>query len=393
VSGPDGKPARLGALDAFRGLTMAAMVVVNNPGSWGHVYGPLRHAPWDGCTPTDLIFPFFLFIVGVSMAFARPPGVGLSAYGRVARRAGVLLFLGLLLNAFPAFDFANLRLTGVLQRIGVCYALAAVLAMHVSLRWQVVVGGVVLVGYGVLLAVGRDISPMGEAERQHVQKLMYAAAAPWPWENVVRGVDVWLLGAQHVYRGAATDPEGVLSTLPATVTVLFGLWAGVWLKGERARAAGSGEGTGRAAVGLVVAGVVVAAAGWVVAVWQPFNKPLWTPSYALWTGGLAAVVLGGMLAVCDGWRQGARVSLPLRVLGVNAIVLFVGTGLLGRAMAVALFAREGGAAETAKSWVIGRVFGGPVEAPWQSLAYALGMLAVWWVILVWMWRRGWQVKV
>src|SRR6267143_3948596 len=286
-------PLRLLSLDAFRGLTIAAMVLVNNPGTWAAVYAPLKHAEWHGLTPTDVIFPFFLFIVGMAIPLSRPTA------GRVLRRAAVIFALGLVLNGLPAFDWTTLRIAGVLQRIAVCYLVAAVLFLATSWRTQAIVTAALLLGYwGAMTLVpvpgfGRgDLGPEG---------------------NVAAWLDRALLGP-HIWRGARVyDPEGILSTVPAVATTLLGVLAERWVRGARpARTIAGGLGL----AGLI--GVVLGAA-W--GLWFPLNKSLWTSSYAVLTAGLALLVFAACYWAIEirGWRRWAT---PFAVLGVNALALY-----------------------------------------------------------------------
>lgn len=254
---------RLASVDALRGLTVAAMLLVNDPGDWGHVYWPLEHAEWNGCTPTDLIFPFFLFIVGVSIALALGPRLERgdarapllrAAMGRALR----ILLLGVAINLLAAWLLPgrDMRWPGVLQRIGVCFAVTAALAIHTPRRaWWISLGSL-LAGYAVLLHFG------GTAR----------------WDNPVDRVDGMVFGHyvwdHNTVTGQVHDPEGLLSTLPAIASTLLGLCAGTWLRAGARRA-------------LLIAGVMAVVVGWLAATVQPFNKNLWTPSFVLWTAGWA----------------------------------------------------------------------------------------------------------
>ncbi|UNK49056.1 heparan-alpha-glucosaminide N-acetyltransferase domain-containing protein [Lysobacter sp. S4-A87] len=340
--------ARYASVDALRGITVAAMLLVNNPGDWGHVYAPLLHAHWHGCTPTDLIFPMFLFIVGVSITLALMPrlerGDAPSVLARpVLVRAARIVGLGLLLHlcALWAFDLAHYRVMGVLQRIGLCFAAAGLLALHARPRTQWLVLAALLVGYGALLAAGGSYEP---------------------FVNLASRVDHALLGV-HVYQldpasGRGHDPEGLVSTLGALATTVLGMRAGDWLRRGDLRALWLG-GAAALAIGL--------AWSW----WQPFNKNLWTPSYVLWTGGIACWVLAVVHWLVD--RQG----LPAlgRAFGVNAIAAYAGSAF----MLYALVA--GGWLEPLyrlgfADWMTPRL--GPY-AP--SLAFAIAVVVVWWVVV------------
>ena len=261
-------PIRFTSVDALRGITVAAMLLVNNPGDWGHVYWPLLHAQWHGITPTDLVFPFFLFIVGVSIALGIVPRVEAGADPAVLRRsicmrAAKIIGLGLVLHllAFWLMDKAWFRPWGVLQRIGFCFAVAGLFALYVRPRAQWIFIAVVLLGYWALLATNGGYAP---------------------FENLVSRVDTALLGPM-VYQfdpatGRGHEPEGLLSTLPAIATTLLGLRAGEWLRRAQLQR-------------LLPAGVTSLVVGLLWALTFPINKNLWTSSYVLFTGGCAVMYL------------------------------------------------------------------------------------------------------
>ena len=372
---PLGAPPRLLSVDALRGLTVAAMVLVNNPGTWRAVYGPLQHAPWHGWTPTDMVFPFFLFVVGVSIPLALGPALERGAGGlaaRVLRRAAVIFALGLLLHALPFFPLATLRIPGVLQRIAVCYLLAALLVVATrgarGWRIQAVAAGVLLVGYWLLMTkvaapgqVAGDLSPGG---------------------NLAGYVDRLVLGPRHIWQATRVyDPEGILSTLPATATTLLGVLAGHWLRAGR-----SGP---RIVGGLALGGLVAAALGWLWGLSFPVNKPLWTSSYALLMAGLAALALAAGHWVIEvrgrrGW------AAPFAVLGVHALVLFFLSSLMAKLLVIV---RVGAGGPRLHAWLFEHLF-----APWASpvnasLAYALAYVLLWWA-LMWVFdRSGLRIRV
>lgn len=286
---------RFASVDALRGLTVASMLLVNNPGDWNHVYAPLEHAAWNGCTPTDLIFPFFLFIVGVSIALGLVPKREAGTSAALLDRAVLVralrivgLGLGLHLCAWLLLDLAHFRPWGVLQRIGLCFLAAGLAAIHLRATGQWACVGVLLVGYALLLAATGGSAPFG---------------------NVVSRVDTALLGPHLCLFDAATgrghDPEGLLSTLPAIATTLLGVRAGAWLRSGRQRAL----------LGFALA-ALAAGAFWSLV--QPFNKNLWTSSYVLWTAGWAAVALLAAHVLVDlrGWPALGR------SLGINAIAAY-----------------------------------------------------------------------
>ena len=343
---------RLCSLDALRGCTVAAMLLVNDPGDWGHVYRPLDHALWNGCTPTDLIFPFFLFVVGVSVALAILPRLEQgSAAARLTRaalwRAARIVLLGLAINGLAAWLMPgrDMRIPGVLQRIGVCFAAVALFAIYTRPRtqWSVIV--LLLLGYWGLLELGGSLAP---------------------WTNIVSRTDSALFG-HYVWSidpvsGRGHDPEGLLSTLPALATTLLGLRAGCSLRRERLRA-------------LLLGGLLSLALGALWSLWLPFNKNLWTPSFVLWTAGWAMLTLlvSRWLVERHGWP-------PLgRRFGVNAIAAYAGSEImqivlpgLGQASWYrGLFA----------DWMSPRI--GPYL---PSLAFAVVVVAFWWLV-VWVLDR------
>ncbi len=302
------KTQRLVALDAFRGITILFMIIVNTPGTWEHVWPPLEHSPWNGCTPTDLVFPYFLFIVGVAMWFSfkkynhRLNGGSL---WRIVRRVIGIFGLGLLINAVAAdFDWTHLRILGVLQRIALAYGLASVLVLLLGRTWRWVVAALILLGYwGVLLYYGGD----------HPLDLM---------TNLVRQIDLQVLGANHMYHGypmneahkIAFDPEGLLSTLPATVNVLLGYQMGEMI--------GNSKDHFKTSLFLMVFGILGIGLGLVWDPYFPINKPIWSSSYVLFTSGWASLWLGIMLWMIDvkGWK---RWAMPLVATGMNPLFIYV----------------------------------------------------------------------
>ena len=369
-------PARLLSLDAFRGLTMAAMVIVNNPGDWAHVYPPLLHAQWHGCTPTDLVFPFFLFIVGVAITLSSKS----ASPARIGSRAAKLVGLGLFLAGFPRFNPARWRLPGVLQRIGLCYLGAALLyrwslppadqpgRIATTARRVGLAAATALVGYwAVLLAV-----PGATGQRYDLT----------PEGNVGAMLDRALM-AGHLWK-PAWDPEGLLSTVPALGTTLAGVLAGLWLKASR-------PGWPRAA-GLAAGGAAAAAVGLAWNLVLPLNKSLWTSSYAIYTAGLGAIFLAACYVVVDLWGA-RRLAYPFVVLGTNAIALFVLSGLLTKITLVARVTLADGSEVAWRTWAYGRFFeplASPVNA---SLLYAAANLGLLYVVLWVLFKRGIILKV
>ncbi len=379
-------PTRLISLDVFRGLTIMGMILVNNPGTWGAIYPPLEHAAWHGWTPTDLIFPFFLFIVGVAIPLAFTKRLARGAdrgdlVRKTVKRAAVLFGLGLALSFYSrgwrflageGMDLSDLRIMGVLQRIALCYLAASLLFLYTSARTRWVVGAVLLLGYWATLT----LVPVPGIGAGHLDV---------PQETIAAFVDRLVLGG-HLWVGAdgLWDPEGLLSTLPAIVTTLLGLAAGRLL-GRDDRTP-----TEKAAL-LLVAGVLLAAAGgawgWVF----PVNKSLWTSSYVLLTGGLAFSVLGVCYWFADvrgqrGWTR------PFVIYGVNALLVFAGSSLLAQTLARIQVA--GGEGTTSlQSWIYQTLFAPLAPPEMASLLYALVWVSGWFLVLRALYQRGivWKV--
>lgn len=356
---------RVVSLDVFRGLTMAGMVIVNNPGDWGAVYWPLLHAEWNGWTPTDLIFPFFLFIVGVSITLSRKS----ASWGSIVRRSAIILGLGLFLAGFPRFDITRWRFPGVLQRIAICYLFAAA-------AFRITVGerrrqGTILAAAALALCV------LYWAVMTQVPNPAGVAGDLSPSGNWGAYVDRAVFGS-HVWVSSKTwDPEGLLSTIPAIATTLLGIVAGLWL--------GSAASAERKAGALLAGGAAAIVIGYA---WHPFfpiNKNLWTSSYVFFTAGAASVLLAACYWLIDvrgmrGWTK------PLVILGTNAITLFVASGLLVKTLA--LFSVEAaGTSVSLPRYIYAHAFL-PLASPKNaSLLYAVANLAILFVLLAWMHRR------
>ena len=356
--------ARLLSLDAFRGLTIAAMILVNNPGTWAAVYPPLRHAAWHGLTPTDLIFPFFLFIVGMAIPLSLGGQQLGDALGRVLRRAAVIFVLGMVLNAVSDFHVTTVRIPGVLQRIAVCYLIAAVLFLATSVRTQAITACVLLLGYWAAMTL--------------VPVPGYGPGDLRPEANLAAWIDRAVLGP-HLWRAARVyDPEGILSTVPAVATVLLGVLAGHWVQSTRPPRT--------IARGLLVAGAVGVALGAVWGVWFPVNKALWTSSYTVLTAGLALLVFTACYWSIE-IRGRRRWAMPFVVLGVNALAVFFASTLVA---AVLTLIRVDG--RHLQALLFERVF-----APWAapvnaSLAYAVAYVLVWWGAMWLLYRAGVRLR-
>ncbi len=298
---------RLISLDAFRGFTIAAMILVNNPGSWEHVYAPLLHKTWNGVTPTDLIFPFFIFIVGVSivLAYSRRIAAGVppaKMVNKVVFRALKIFLVGVTLNFLWVLDFSELRIAGVLQRIAIVFLVCSLLYLFTSWRTQLITGIVLLIGYWLALAL---IPTPG-----------YDKAMLEPGINLAAWVDSNFLPGK-MWEGT-WDPEGILSTFPSIATGIAGMMAGAIITGKLDQE--------RKVLWLFTAGflatIVGQAWGWIF----PLNKNLWTSSYVVFTGGLACLTLAASIFIVDmlGRKRFTKIGI---VFGANAIAIYVFAGL------------------------------------------------------------------
>jgi predicted acyltransferase len=368
---------RLLSLDALRGVTMAAMVIVNNPGDWNTVYWPLLHAEWNGWTPTDLVFPFFLFIMGVSMTLARRE----LTWSRIVQRGATVIGLGIFMSGFPFFNPSHWRFPGVLVRIGLCYlgsatALRLARRRHGSPTQQ----AVHLAALTVLLLAGYWIA------MTQVSTLWAARGDLTPEGNLGAAVDRALLSG-HLYH-PRWDPESMFGTFPAIASTLTGVLVGFMLMSSRARKTGV----------TALCGVISLALGLLWSRSFPINKNLWTSSYVLFTSGAAAVLLAMLYALLD--SPGAQsVSLvrklaqPFVILGTNAIALFVISGLVGKTLM--LIKVEGGSGEAVSlQRRIYETWFAPLASPKNaSLLYAVVTLILLFALLSFMYRRRIFLKV
>ena len=350
---------RLVSLDAFRGATIAAMILVNNPGDWGHIYWPLAHAPWHGWTPTDLIFPFFLFMVGMALPFSRR-----TAFAEAARRAAVIAGLGLFMAAYPYFDLSTVRIPGVLVRIAICYLAVFGIRRLTGPAGQAVAAAALLLAYWLLMT--RVPVPGGIAPNLE------------PEQNLGAWLDRTLLGG-HLWKVSKTwDPEGLLSTLPAIASTLLGLLAGEWLRAE-------GDAR-RKTIGLLAGGLALVVAGLVWGLAFPINKNLWTSSYAVFAAGMAAYLFGLFYWLADvrGHRAWCR---PLVVYGRNAILVFVLSGLVAKTMGIVKVGEA-----SLQGWLHRALFASWLPPYPASLAWALSNVLAWYLVLRELDRRGMYFK-
>ncbi len=375
---------RLTSLDVFRGATIAGMMLVNNPGTWNAIYPQLRHAEWNGWTFTDWIFPFFLWIVGVAMtlSFAKRKEQGADPTKlllHVIRRSAIIFALGLFLNGFPFgllfghhFDLATIRIPGVLQRIAVCYLIASIIFLKTNLRGQITWLVSLLAGYWLLVKL--------------VPVPGYGAGVMEPTGSLCWYVDSTLLRG-HTWSGAPApgfDPEGIVSTIPAIATTLFGILTGHWLRTQR-----SGE---EKTAWMFVAGNVLLLLGAICDMWLPINKNLWTSSYSIFMAGWALVCFSTCYWIADvkGYRKGMT---PFVVYGMNAIAAFVLAGIIGRLITLIKWEQPDGSMVTLKGYVFQTFFlpfASPINA---SLLMAIGFILLLYFCVWVMWKRSWFLKV
>jgi len=361
------------ALDVLRGLTIVAMITVNNPGSWSYIYAPLRHSEWHGCTPTDLVFPFFLFVVGVSMFFS------FSKYGnvlnhdsfiRLAKRTILIFAIGLFLNSFPqwAKDFSKLRILGVLQRIAIVYGIASLIVLSARKTWLPYISAAILLLYWAIL-------------------FYFGSDDPYSLKgNVTIPFDRMILGENHMYHGFGIpfDPEGLLSTIPAIVTALLGYMAGALIKETEKQ---------KILQKLIIAGIAGIAAGLLWGIFFPINKPLWTSSYVLYTAGWASVILAFLIWVID-IKSYKKWTSFFVVFGMNPLFIFALSGLWAITISrIIRFDNAEGKMTNGYSWLYHHVFealAGPLNG---SLLFALAHVCFFWLIAWVLYRKKIFIKV
>ena len=389
---------RLLSLDVFRGLTIAGMLLVNNPGTWSAIYPPLEHAEWHGWTPTDLIFPFFLFIVGItthlSLTSRRRRGASDGEIVRqVLKRGGLIVLAGLLLGGFPYHEFvlhlpfgvvfdsatpqigiSTWRITGVLQRIGVAYIFAALLTMHATNRRTIAIIVALLVGYWIAMTL---IPVPGYGLGMYTLDRAEATLSAW--------FDRTVIGTAHMWRGSRTwDPEGILSTLPAIGTAMLGVLAGRWI------------GSGRALMDRVAGLFALGAIGMMVGlIWNwvfPINKNLWTSSFVLFTAGMACVTLATCMWLIDvqGWRGWTK---PFVIFGVNPLFAFLGEGLLSRLIYTLIKVPYGGETVSVQAAFYRSFYASWLTPRNASLLFALTYVLLFFVIMRELYRRDIVIKV
>ncbi|MEO6547210.1 MAG: DUF5009 domain-containing protein, partial [Ferruginibacter sp.] len=389
---------RFYSLDIFRGATVALMILVNNPGSWSHIYGPFEHAPWHGVTPTDLVFPFFLFAVGNAMAFVLPKldaaGEGVF-WKKIIRRTLLIFLIGIFLNWFPFIKWDNghlvgkpwafitgegkdsgVRIFGVLQRIALCYFFASVIAHYFKQRGAFVAAAFILLAYWFLCVAGNPADPF--------------SLEGWFGTKI----DIALVGEAHIYKGEGVsfDPEGLISIPGAIVQVIFGYLAGSYIlqKGK----------TPEMINGLFVAACVLLFAGFCWDMVFPINKKIWTSSYTVYTTGLAMLILGVMIYIIEFKNWKGWWSRFFDVFGKNALFIFVMSGVLPRLLALIripgnLTAQGKPSFLTPFAWFYEHVCKPilPAEPRAGSLIYALCFVVMMWLLALALDRKKIYIRV
>lgn len=369
---------RLISLDAFRGITIAGMVLVNNPGSWDAIYPPLEHAEWNGWTPTDLVFPFFLFIVGVAITLALGKRIDAGGpkrdlYLKILRRAALIFAIGLILNTFPFYDFGKgewldpgmIRIMGVLQRIAICYLVASLIFLHTDWRKQLVIAiGLLLVYWFLMNFIDVPGCLTTSVDLKNC--------------NLAAYIDRSIFGENHMWQQSKVyDPEGLLSTIPAIATTIAGMLCGHWLRQQR-------DDNDKVA-SILFFGILLVAIGWIWSFWFPINKRLWTSSYVTFTAGLALCFLGACYWLIDIKKYTAWAK-PFVIFGANAIALYIGSEVLAVFLGVVRVTGPDGQPIALQEWIFNNLFltwATPVNA---SLAMAICTILLW-LFMMWLLYR------
>jgi len=389
---------RFYSLDVFRGATVCLMILVNNPGSWGHIYPPLKHAPWDGLTPTDLVFPFFLFAVGNAMAFVMPR---LEAAGdaifwkKVLKRTAIIFLIGLFLNWWPFVKWqdgalvfrhwvdpinpeSGIRILGVLQRIALCYFFASVLIYYLKLRKAFYIGLALLLVYWLLCYIGNPADP-------YSLKGWFGTA-----------IDKAILGIAHLYKGEGIpfDPEGLLSTIPSIVQVIFGYIVGDYIqkKGKtvETQPGNSNNGLYQMVTGLFVAGVAMMVTGFCWDMIFPINKKIWTSSFTIYTSGLATITIATMIYMIEVRDIKGGLTRFFDVFGKNALFVFALSAFLPKGLSLIRLS------DGANPWNLLYTKGFallPGDPRLGSLLYALCVIIFMWAVCNWMDKKKIYIKV
>ena len=362
------------SLDVLRGLTIATMITVNNPGTWEHIYAPLEHSKWHGCTPTDMVFPFFLFVVGVSMFFSFSKynsALNKASLLKIGKRTFLIFAIGLFLNAFPQAltDFSKLRIMGVLQRIAITYGIGSLIVLAVPRKYLPLVGISILLAYWGILAWFGNGDP-------------YSLAG-----NAGNPVDLAVLGVSHMYKGFGIpfEPEGLLGTIPSIVTVIIGYLTGGLIK-QTIKA--------KVPQMLVVYGIAGVITGYLWGLLFPINKPLWTSSYVIYTAGWALLLLALLIWVIDikGWSKWTSFFV---VFGMNPLFIFALSGIYVKSIIYLIHIHEtDGTISNGYSWLYHHIFQPLCSDPKvTSLLFALAHILIFWLIGFILYKKKICIKV
>ena len=359
------KSERLLSLDVFRGISIAGMILVNNPGSWSHVYPQLRHSQWDGVTFTDLIFPFFLFIIGVAMTFSLSKQIGSGADRKklmlkILRRTAIIFLLGMFLSGFPNFNFATIRIPGVLQRIAICYLFTAIIVLRTSWKGQAYWAVGLLFFYFLAM---KFIPVPG-----------FGAGVLTPEGNFAAFIDQKILTGHMWSQTKTWDPEGLFSTLPAIATTLTGVLTGWFLRSDKPKV--------EKTMWLLLIGNLGLLAGWTFDTWFPMNKSIWTSSYVIYTSGMALIFLGICYYTIEvlNWRKWTK---PFALYGLNSISVFMLSGIVARLTAVIKFTNDDGTKTSLASLLYNALYTSWLPPMTASLSWAITWITGF-LILMWL---------
>ena len=364
--------SRLISLDIFRGMTIAFMIIVNTPGSWKYVYPPLKHAEWHGCTPTDLVFPFFLFIVGVSTYYSLKKfgnEINSSSIFRIIRRMVAIFAVGLFLTIFPYFarDYSTLRIMGVLQRIALAYGIGAIICLTIRKEYLWIVAAVLLLLYWAVLA-------------------FFGGADPYSLnDNFALKADLAILGKNHMYKGFGIpfEPEGLLSTIPSICTVIIGYFTGALVA--------KGSANGKTVLKLLLIGAGVTGLGYLWGMVFPINKALWTSSYVLYSAGIAMIVLSIIFLIADVVKFKIWGTFFI-VFGTNALFTFALAGIWTKLMLYVIKISSGGEKISFYNWFYEKVCV-PVAGNMNgSLMFALIQVLLLWIVALILYRRKIMIR-
>ena len=359
------KAQRLLSLDVFRGMTIMMMIIVNNPGNWGFVFSPLLHSKWNGCTPTDLVFPFFMFIMGTAMYYSFKKYnflLNWKSVNKVIIRTLLIFLIGILLNAFPFInaDLSHMRIMGILPRIAIAYGITSLIILSLRITYVKIITIVILIGYWLLLMIfgGNDPYSLND--------------------NFVRTFDIFILGANHLpsHSGVVFDITGLLSTLPSIASVLFGFFIG--------RIIDNSENSRIAVIKILINGLILIIAGMAWNLVFPINKPLWTSSFVLYTSGWAMIIFSLLLWIIDvkGYRNWTN---PMLCFGLNPLFIYVMACVWADILGLIKIRTHFGKFITLKDWMFSHIFSPIAGNMIGSLLFAIHLALIFWLI-------GWFLK-